>query len=145
MSQILNQVRSALYSAIKEKRQRKVSALRFFLSKIKNEEIAQRRPLNDEEIILLLRKQVKNNQESIEAFQKGNRSDLVEKEKEEKAVLEEFLPAQLGDEEVRKVASEIIGTGVKDFGQVMGQMMGKLKGQADGATVARIVKEELDL
>ena len=144
MAKIIEQIKSDLDKAIKNRQERAVSALRFLLSALHNEEILRQRELADEEIFVVIRKQVKTHQESIEAFQKGGREDLVQKETEEKNILSALLPAQLSEEEIRKVVCEVISSGIKDFGQVMGQSMGKLKGQADGATVAQIVKEELE-
>ncbi|MDP3998629.1 MAG: GatB/YqeY domain-containing protein [bacterium] len=143
MNRVLDEIKSQLGNAIKEKDESSVSSLRFLLANIHNEEISKRRELADEELIALIRRQVKKNNESIAAFKKGGREDLVQKEEKEKAILESFLPAQLSDEDIRVVVKEIIGTGLVDFGQVMGQVMGRLKGQADGSEVARVVKEEL--
>lgn len=144
MATILEQIKSELEKAIKNREKRSVSALRFLLANLHNEEIAKQRELSDEEVVALIRRQVKRHEESIEAFQKGKREDLVQKEKEEKAILESFLPAQLSEEEIRKVVGEVVCLGGKDFGQVMDQVMGKVCGQADGAVVAKVVKEELE-
>lgn len=143
MSTILDQLRADLGKAVKEKNAEKASTLRFFLSGLYNEQIAKQKDLTDEEIVMLIRRQVKKHDESIEAFRKGGREDLVQKEENSKKILGGFLPAQLSDEEVRKLVSDIIATGANDFGRVMGQAIGKLKGRVDGAVVARIVKEEL--
>ena len=143
MAQILEQIKSALSSAVKKGDSQAVSALRYVLANLHNEEIAKQRELSDEEVVVVLRRQVKKHQESIEAFKNGSRLDLAHKEEQEKSVLEKFLPAQLGEEEIRKLVKEVTVLGVRDFGQVMGQVMGELKGQADGAEVAKIVKEEL--
>lgn len=141
---LLNQIKGDLQAALRSKDESSVSALRFLLSDIHNEEILKQRELTDEELVLILRKQVKNLSESIEAFKKGGRLDLVEKEEREKRILEAFFPAQLSEEEIRRIVGEVLTLGMRDFGQAMGQVMGRLKGQADGAAVARIVKEELE-
>ena len=143
MAELLDQIKQKLNEALKGGQERSVAALRFLLASVHNEEITQQRPLKDEEILALVRRQVKKHEESIEAFQKGGREDLVQKEKQEKTALEAFLPQGLGEEEIRKMVKEVIASGPKDFGPVMGQVMGKVKGQADGAVVAGIVKEEL--
>ena len=143
MAELLDQIKQKLKEALKGGQERSVAALRFLLASVHNEEIIQQRPLKDEEILALVRRQVKKHEESIEAFQKGGREDLVQKEKQEKTALEAFLPQGLGEEEIRKMVKEVIASGPKDFGPVMGQVMGKVKGQADGAVVAGIVKEEL--
>lgn len=143
MAELLDQIKEKLKEALKKREERSVAALRFFLASVHNEEITLRRPLKDDEILALIRRQVKKNEESIEAFQKGGRQDLVLKEKQEKAVLEVLLPPALSEEEIRKMVKEVIASGVNDFGPTMGQVMGKVKGQADGSVVARVVKEEL--
>lgn len=143
MVQILEQIKLSLTRALKEKDEPAISALRFLLSDLHNEEIARQQELSDDEVVTVVKRQVKKHQESIEAFRNGGRADLVQKEEREKAILESFLPAQMGEEEIRAVVKEIVGTDLGDFGQVMGQVMGKLKGQADGAVAARIVREEL--
>lgn len=144
MAQILEQIKLMLTKAVKEKDEQTVSALRFFLADFHNEEIVKQKELTDEELQAVIKRQVKKHLESIEAFQKGGREDLAQKEEKEKKILEAFLPAQLPEEEIHRVVSEVISSGARDFGQIMSQVMGKLKGQVDGAVVARIVKEELE-
>lgn len=139
----MDQIKSELTQAVKNKNRQLVSTLRYFLSNLHNEEISRQKPLSDEEIQLLIRRQVKKHQESIEAFKKGGRGELALKEEEERKILERFLPAQMSEDEIRKIVTEVIASGAGDFGQIMGQTMGRLKGQADGAVVARIVREEL--
>lgn len=139
----MDQLKADLEKAVKEKDAEVVSALRFFLSGFYNEQIAKQKDLTDEEIVMLIRRQVKKHDESIEAFRKGGREDLVQKEENGKKILVGFLPAQLNEDNVRKVVKEVVSSGGRDFGPIMGQVMGKLKGQADGAVVARIVKEEM--
>lgn len=143
MAQILEQIKLSLTRALKEKDEPAISALRFLLSDLHNEEIARQQELFDDEVVTVVKRQVKKHQESIEAFRNGGRADLVQKEEKEKAILESFLPAQLPDEEVKKAVLEVISTGASDFGQIMRQVMGKLKGHVDGAVAARIVKEEM--
>lgn len=143
MEEILDQIKTQLNLALKESKERKVSILRFLLASLHNEEIAKQGPLLEEETLAIIKRLVKKSEESIEAFKKGERQDLVQKEEEEKAILQTFLPEPLSQEQIRKVVEEILSSGTKDFGQVMGETMGKVKGQADGALVARIVKEEM--
>lgn len=127
--------------------QLRLSTLRFLLSAIKNEEIAKQHEATDEDVITVVQRQIKQRKESIEAFQKGGRTDLEQKERDEMAILNNFLPQQLSEEELRKVVSEIISQlpeGEKNnFGKVMGMVMGRVKGRTDGNIVSKVVKEVL--
>jgi len=88
--------------ALKSKDQEKLEILRFILSKIKNQEIDLKKDLNDEEIILVMKKIVKELIESIEAFKKGGRQDLVEKNQKQLSIINQYLPPELSDEEIKK-------------------------------------------
>lgn len=104
--------------------------------------------LNEEEEIKIINSLVKKRKESIEIFEKANRTDLAEKEKQELEILQSFLPAQLTEEEISKKLDEIIKQlGVKDpkdFGKVMGVAMKEFKGRADGKLVQTLVKSKLE-
>ena len=101
--------------------------------------------VREEDEVKLLQKLVKQRKESLEIYEKQNRGDLAEKEKEEISVIEKFLPAQMSEEEIRNaVASAIKDTGASspsDMGKVMGTVNKQLAGKADGKTIAAIVKE----
>jgi uncharacterized protein YqeY len=125
----------------------RVSTIRLVRAAIHNEEIERRRPLSDDEIRIVLRKEAKRRREAIEMFEKGRRDDLVAKESLELAVITEYLPAALPPEELRKIVAEVIGqikaTGRKDTGKVMAQVMPRVAGRADGQTVSKMVQEML--
>lgn len=95
----------------------------------------------------LLQKLVKQRKDSLEIFQQQNRTDLAQKEQEEIAVIERFLPAQLDAEALKKIVGEIIAavgaTGPQDMGKVMGTASKQLAGQADGKAISAVVKELL--
>lgn len=103
--------------------------------------------LDDNGIIAVIRKQVKQHQDSIEQFQKGARPDLVEKEKRELAILESYLPQQLSDEEIKKIIDEVIvatgAQGPKDMGRAMKEIMLKIGQGADPKLVSDLVKARL--
>jgi len=105
------------------------------------------RPLRDEEILAILRKEAKQRRESIAAFEQGGRPDLAERERAELAVIESYLPAQLDAEAIRQQAQAVIAevgaTGPRDMGKVMGKLMPLLAGKADGRLVNQIVRELL--
>jgi hypothetical protein len=140
-------LQEALRQAIKGQRKVEISTLRLLLSEIKNAEIAQQKPADDNKILDTIAKEVKRRRESIEAFKKGNRSDLVAQEEAELAVLMPYLPEQMSQEEIREAARQIIDSigaeGLSDKGKVMAQLMPQLKGKADGKEVSDIVSQLL--
>ncbi|ROL62355.1 GatB/YqeY domain-containing protein [Bacteroidetes/Chlorobi group bacterium ChocPot_Mid] len=105
------------------------------------------RDMNTDDELKILGNQAKKRKDAIEMFEKGNRFDLVEKEKAELAIIEEFLPKQLSDNEIMNICKKIVNdsgvTHVKDFGKVMGLAMKELKGKADGSKVQAILKSLL--
>jgi len=121
--------------------------LRFVLAAVHNEEVAQRRDLTDAETLAVLAKQAKMRRESIEAFTKGARADLVAKEQRELALIEGYLPTQLERAEIVSMARAVIlETGAAtpaEQGKVMQRLMPQVKGRADGKVVAQVVGELL--
>jgi uncharacterized protein len=121
--------------------------LRFVLAAIHNDEVARRRDLSDDEVIGVLGKQAKMRRESIEAFEKGGRAELVSKETAELHVIEGYLPQQLGRDEIAGLArAAIAATGAvtpADQGKVMQKLMPEVRGRADGKLVASVVSELL--
>ncbi|MBI1984834.1 MAG: GatB/YqeY domain-containing protein [Candidatus Wildermuthbacteria bacterium] len=158
-------IQENLTAALQKRNETAVSTLRMLLAALSNKEIEKRTKfskenshakeaelqknseLSDEEIQQLIAGEAKKHKESIEAFQKGSRQDLVDKETKELKILEAYLPEQMSEEEVRKLVQEAIGsTGAKtvqEMGKVMSALMPKVKGKADGALVSKIVKESL--
>ena len=124
-----------------------VAAIRLSLSEIKNAVIDKRRPLEDNEVVNILRSGVKKRQESVEIFAKGNRQDLVDKETAEIKVLEAFLPAAMAAEELEAlVAAAIAETGaasMKDIGKVMKAVLPRVAGRADGAEINKLIRARL--
>jgi len=143
---ILSDMKEAMKSGDVIKR----DTLRMLDSMIKNTEIEKLKKeegLNDEEVQAVIARAVKQRRDSVEQYKAGGRPELAEKETKEIEILSAYMPAQLGEEEVRKIVKEVItqtGAASKaDIGKVMGQAMGKLKGQADGNLVKKMVEEEL--
>ena len=134
--------------ALKAGDKNRVSVLRMIKSSMKYKEIEKKAPLTDEEVQAILMSSVKRAKESIEQFSKAGREDLVSKEKEEMLVVQEYLPKQLGEDDVKKIVKDLISeegaSGAKDTGKVMKSAMARLKGQADGKLVSKIVKELLE-
>ena len=121
--------------------------LRMLIASVNNAEIARQSALTDADILGVVSKEVKRHQESIDAFKKGNRADLVAKEEAEMAVLQSYLPKQMSREEIIAAAREIIAAvgakGMGDKGKVMQQLMPKLKGKADGKDINDVVTQLL--
>lgn len=133
--------------ALKAGEKLRLSALRMLLSAVKYKEVDLRRDATDEEAQQVVLTLLRQRQDSVEQFKKGNRPDLAEKEEAEMEVLKKFLPAQLSPEEikevVKKAAAEIKASGMKDMGRLMKEVMPKLKGKAEGKLINDIVKEVL--
>lgn len=122
-----------------------LGVLRFMLSEIKNREIDAKHELNDEEIIALLRTEVKRRNEAIEQFRQGGRLDLAEQEEKELVIISPFLPAQMDQSNIEAIVTKVVAsTESKDFGQVMRLVMQELKGQADGKLVSELVRAKLN-
>ncbi len=125
----------------------KKSAIRMLMAAINNAEIARQAKLEDSDIFGVIAKEVRQRHESIEAFKKGNRQDLVDKEEAELAVLQGYLPQQMSREEVvlaaKKVIAEVGAEGPGDKGKVMPRLIAQLKGRADGREINEVVSELL--
>lgn len=144
---VLDQIRLDLNEALKARDEVKISTLRFVISKTDNARIAKGTELTDEEINLEINKDAKRHKESIDAFEKAGRGELVSKEKAELDILLKYLPEQMGDAEIGKLVDsavqEVGARSLADLGKVMSVVMGRAKGQADGTRVSAIVKEKL--
>jgi len=123
------------------------SVLRLALAAVLNAEIAKQTTLEDADILGIIAKEVRQRQESIEAFKQGNRQDLVTQEEAEMAILQGYLPEQMGREEIieaaRRVIEEVGAQGAGDKGKVMPRLIAQLKGRADGREINTIVTELL--
>jgi uncharacterized protein YqeY len=133
--------------ALKAGERVRLGALRMLLASVKNREVELRHELSDEEFVEVASREVKRRKEAAEAFEGGGRQELADKEREEQAVLEAYLPAQLSDDEVRELVDEAVdatgASGPGDLGKVMGHVMGKAKGRVDGGTANRLVRARL--
>lgn len=141
------EIQDGMKAALKSGDRLTLSTLRLLLSALHNEEIKGRRELTPEEILKTISSLCKQRQESIEYFQKGGRTDLVEKEEAELEILRRFLPQALTDEEVRVLIrssiEEVGAKGVQDLGKVMKQIMPKVTGRTEGRRVSELAKEML--
>ena len=144
-----SKIMPAMKEAMKAKDQNTLTSLRAIKAAIllAQTETGSKEELNEEQEIKLLQKLVKQRKDSAVIFSEQGRADLADPELAQAEVISKFLPAQLGEEQVAKIVSEIIeatgASGMKDMGKVMGQASAKLAGQADGKLISTIVKAKL--
>ena len=140
---ILNDLKEAMKNQDKEL----LSVIRMVKGAISLDEIDKKRELNDDEIIDVISKQIKTRKESIVEFEKGNRTDLIEKTQSEIEILNKYMPEQLSEEEImeeiNKVFEEINPTGMSDMGKIMGKVTPIFRGKADMSSVSKVIKEKL--
>ena len=134
--------------AMKDKDALKVSTLSFLRSQLKYAVIEKKaEKLNDTDAIAVIKKQVKQRQDSIAQFEQGGRNDLAEKEKKEMAILKSYLPEEMLAEELKALIQEAVkesqASGMKDMGKVMKVLLPKVAGRADSKLVSDLVKESL--
>jgi uncharacterized protein YqeY len=142
---------AALKEAMLAKDQRRVSTVRLILAALKEKDIeargAGREKASEEEILALLQKMIKQRNESIETYDRAGRAELAQQEREEKAIIESYLPAQMGAEEMRAaIKAAVAATGalsVKDMGKVMTELKAKHAGKMDFSKANAVVKEML--
>lgn len=145
---LFDKIKDDIKTAMKEKKPERVETLRFLQSAIKNREIELRpNPIKEEDILNVIKKSVKQRKESIEQYLKGGRADLVEKEKMEMAILEEYLPQALSKDQLTELVDRVIkSTGansIKQMGQVMKEVSALAQGAADNKTLSEIIKARL--
>lgn len=136
-----------LKEAMKNKDKVKKSVVTMLRSEIKQIEVDERTEVGEERIMDIIASQIKTKRKAIEGFAEGGREDLVEEAEKEIEYLQEYLPKQLTDDELKAIIMETIETvgasSMKDMGKVMGIVNPKVKGRAESAKVAAIVKDEL--
>lgn len=149
---LLNQLESDLKASLLARDELKISTLRALKSALTYASVDEKAKgnsgdLSDEQVLAIFAKESKKRQESAEAFSKGGAQDRAEKELAEKKIIDDYLPAQLTDDELSAMVDEAIkesGAGdIKAMGQVVGQVRAKAGSQADGARIAALVKERL--
>ena len=146
-------IESDYKNALKSKDKNKISTYRLILSGIKDLDISNRsgpnkKETDDNDIKKLLKKMVKQRTESIEVYKKGNRKDLLEIEENEVAILSDYLPKQLDDQETKKICEDVIqklgATSIKDMGKIMGELKKNYDDTLDFSKTGAILKEILN-
>ncbi|MDF1603579.1 GatB/YqeY domain-containing protein [Nocardioides sp. YIM 152315] len=151
MSALKDRLRADLTASIKARDEVRSSTLRMVLSAITNAEVAGKtaRELSDDDIIGVLSSEAKKRREAAAAFTDGGRTAMAEKETAEAAVIADYLPAQLSEQEIADIVTSAIaqvgatGEGMRAMGKVMGMVQPQVKGRADGAAVAAEVRRQL--
>lgn len=149
---LVTQINEDFLIAYKNKQSIEVSTLRMLKSTLTNKEIEQKIPkeqgLSDDEVVAIIKTEIKKRKDSIVAYNEAKRTDLSEQEEKEKIILEKYLPAQMSEDQIRTIVLAVLQkieiTGPADFGKVMGAVIAQTKNQADGQMVSKIVKEQLD-
>ena len=146
-------IESDYKNALKSKEKNKISTYRLVLSGIKDLDISNRsgpnkKETDDNDIKKLLKKMLKQRTESIEVYKKGNRKDLLEIEESEVAILSDYLPKQLDDQETKKICEDVIqklgATSIKDMGKIMGELKKNYDDTLDFSKTGTILKEILN-
>ena len=144
---ILEKIESDYIVALKNKEAEKVSVLRMLKAELHNAKIEKKADLEESEEILVLNKEVKKRQDSVEQYQKGNRPELADKELNEITIIKNYLPKQISEVEleqiVEKAITETNAKEIKDMGKVMPIVIAQVKGAADNSKIAQVVKQKL--
>ena len=140
-------IEEAVKASMKSRNKETTSTLRMAMSELKKEEIDKRINLEDEQVIQILQRMIKQRKDSYSQFSDAGRSELAEKEQNEINILSNFLPEQLSEEELSSIVLEVIeetgAEGPQDMGKVMGSLKQRIQGNADMGLVSKIVKEKL--
>jgi uncharacterized protein YqeY len=143
IAQMEDEIKEALRSRDAERR----DALRLIVNALKNSEKELQRPLSEDEELQVLQRERKRRVEAAEAFRAGGRAEQAESEERELAVLEEFMPAPLSEDEIEDIVDDVIAevgaTSMADLGRVMADVMPQIAGRADGSVVSQFVREKL--
>ncbi|NCZ78329.1 MAG: GatB/YqeY domain-containing protein [Burkholderiaceae bacterium] len=141
------QITEDMKSAMRAKEAERLGTIRLLLAAIKQREVDERITVDDAGIIAIIEKLIKQRKDSIEQFQKAERTDLVDQESKELAILQAYMPAQLSAAEVQsaiqKVIADLGASGPQDMGKVIGALKAQLAGKADMGMVSGLVKAAL--
>ena len=143
-----DQIFADMKTAMREKNASKLESIRMLRAAIQRKELDDQTEIGDDDVLAILQKQIKQSQDAIKQFTDGDRADLAEKEQVHVDNLKDYLPEQLGDDEIAAaVEAAIASTGaesMKDMGKVMGMLKGQLQGKADMGKVSGVIKAKLN-
>jgi len=144
---LIARMEADLTAAMKERDNARRDALRLILSSLRSAEKELQRPLTDDEELQVLQRERKRRAESAEAFRAAGREEQAQAEEGELAVLEEFMPEPLSEDDLERIVDDAIAevgaTSMRDLGRVMADVMPQIAGRADGSAVSQIVREKL--
>jgi uncharacterized protein len=149
MPELKNRLQADLTAALRERDELRLATLRMALAAVTNEEVAGKtaRELSDDEVVRVLTREAKRRREAADAFSAGGRPELAEREQAEGRVLEDYLPSQLSDDELRDLVTNAIeetgAEGARGLGAVMKVVTPRVAGRADGGRVAAEVRRQL--
>jgi uncharacterized protein len=148
MTTIAERLVSDLGTAMREKDAQRRDVLRYLRSEVKNVEIDKGRELTDDEVLQVIQRQIKQRRESAEQFEQGKRQDLVDAENAQIAILEQYLPPQLSQEELEQMASDLAAqldlAGARDMGKLMGPLREQVGSRAEGRAISDAARKVLE-
>ena len=144
---LIARIEDELKEAMRARDQERTDTLRMTLASLRSAEKELQRPLKDDEELQVLQRERKRRNEAAEAFREGGRPERAEKEERELAVIEEFMPEPMSEDELEEIIDDVISevgaTNIRDMGRVMAGVMHQVSGRADGSVVSQLVKEKL--
>lgn len=144
---LIGRLEDELKQAMLARENERRDALRLILSSLRSAEKDLQRPLSDDEELQVLQRERKRRQEAAEAFRDAGREAQAQKEEGELAILEEFMPEPLSEDDIERIVDDAIAengaTSMRDMGRVMADVMPQIAGRADGSTVSQLVREKL--
>jgi uncharacterized protein YqeY len=144
---LIARIEGELKQAMRARDRERTDALRLTLASLRSAEKELARPLKEDEELQVLQRERKRRTEAAEAFRSGGRDERADLEQRELAVIEEFMPEPLGEEELERIVDDAIAetgaTSLRDLGRVMADVMPQVAGRADGSTVSQLVREKL--
>jgi uncharacterized protein YqeY len=144
---LIARIEEELKAAMRARDQERTDTLRLTLASLRSAEKEVQRPLKDDEELHVLQRERKRRHEAAEAFREGGREEQAAKEERELAVIQEFMPEPIEEEELERIIDNAIAetgaTSLRDLGRVMADVMPQVAGRADGSTVSQLVREKL--
>jgi len=147
MSKLTSRINDDVKVAMRSKDKPRLGVLRLITAAIKQREVDERIELNDEQVLAILEKMVKQRKDSVTAFEKAGRDELAQQETFEIGVIQEYMPEQLSEDEISAAITDAISStgadSMKDMGKIMGVLKAKLAGRADMGAVSQKIKQQL--
>jgi uncharacterized protein len=144
---LIERIEGELTAAMRARDQERIDTLRLTLASLRTAEKEVQRPLKEDEELHVLQRERKRRQEAADAFREGGREEQAAKEERELAVIQEFMPEPIGEEELEHIIDDAIAetgaTSLRDLGRVMADVMPQVAGRADGSAVSQLVREKL--